>query len=423
MEQVTLTSTDVSIKDWFTELKVNQPVGARFKLKEGKSDLERIDIYEKIKNAVKNNPVVDVIFNDQDLNFTINHIACEYRNIFKKWGMEDIFSRDIEQENNEFNSNEFNNNCETFISEHLVREIETTTMIDAKPIEIVLDLLQKHEGICFGEKHTHISPRMFLIKHMEKLKDAGIKTIYIEGIRFDTCQALLDSNASTDKLPFIVKKDTKKSYDHSGGKSYNLSSNSFAISLLKAAKKAGIRIVGIDSSRTIDLLFKTHQFSMRKNGMLTANDYYIPRLVTMNAVATAIIEQEQQSHPGKYIALMGAAHLSKIDDFKISGVAELLGVPSIAILDSTDTPKREITFNPTSLSYSFNPTSLSYSLTKCNSLKQKTSLSMMFNPDTILQHIFAQKTVEKAKLEIEKGLGNAFAYSYFLAEAEKTDIL
>jgi hypothetical protein len=65
----------------------------------------------------------------------------------------------------------------------------------------------------------------------------------------------------------------------------------------------------------------------------------------MNAIATSIIEYEQDLYPGKYIVLTGNSHVCRTDN--IEGVANLLGIPSVKITDSK-TIKRRIHFNPSS---------------------------------------------------------------------------
>lgn len=58
----------------------------------------------------------------------------------------------------------------------------------------------------------------------------------------------------------------------------------------------------------------------------------------MNAVATVIIEENQKKSKGKYIALMGSAHLTTTVEEGVPGIAELLGVPLVIIEHTKEKP-------------------------------------------------------------------------------------
>lgn len=89
-----------------------------------------------------------------------------------------------------------------------------------------------------------------------------------------------------------------------------------------AAKEAGIRIVGIDT--TVSYLAGTTD----KKGL--TDEGSADRYRAMNFAATSIMRAEAGN--GKYIALMGEANVGSTEGVPV--VADMLGVPSVVVADS-----------------------------------------------------------------------------------------
>jgi hypothetical protein len=173
----------------------------------------------------------------------------------------------------------------------------------ASETALLQDIFTHYDGFCLGEDHTHFNPKKFLIDHLSEMKRMGVTTLFIEGFEYDTVQSFLDEylHLPTDEvpLPLILA--------HDGWCPFPL-----YIEVICAAKKAGVRIVAIDTT------------------MITKFSALEERVSKMNYVAKKIIDHEKGS--GKYVALMGAAHGSRYNA-GVPGVAELLQCPLILIED------------------------------------------------------------------------------------------
>jgi hypothetical protein len=93
------------------------------------------------------------------------------------------------------------------------------------------------------------------------------------------------------------------------------------VEIVKAAKEAGIRIVGIDTSVSYAVAADDH-LGVRESRSAD-------RYKAMNFVAAKIMKHEAKG--GKFIAFMGAAHVGYSEN--VPGVSELIGIPSLVIED------------------------------------------------------------------------------------------
>ena|GEM_PF-6561933 len=185
-------------------------------------------------------------------------------------------------------------------------------------IELIQKMLLSHDGVCIGESHDDNGAKRLLIDNFKLLHHSGVQTIYLEHLNYDSMQQIVESyNKSSDPMPPLLEYFLK-------GRTppFSLFEGSGFIELLEAARKASIRVVGIDTTIT-------YECGSNKNfGIIDAGK----RLMAMNHVAYAIIAKEQMNSQGKYVALMGADHLgTTLLTPKIKGVAELLSVPSIIV--------------------------------------------------------------------------------------------
>jgi hypothetical protein len=182
-------------------------------------------------------------------------------------------------------------------------------------------LLQDAPGICFGEAHNETAAMRMLIENMNFLAESGVKTLFIEGLTNDIVQPWLDTYFAQkhDKMPKPLReilKATDAIYNHSD-------SPYSKMALIKAAKRANIRVVGIETQRT------RHSASIGQFLQLEEAEGRSRRLSTMNRDSLAIIQEVHKKDPqAKFVLLAGAAHV--IDMEGIQGFASLLGCPSIA---------------------------------------------------------------------------------------------
>ncbi|MBA3660360.1 MAG: hypothetical protein H0W64_01400 [Gammaproteobacteria bacterium] len=145
-------------------------------------------------------------------------------------------------------------------------------------------------GCFIGEIHHHQYPKRFLIEHLKELKEIGIDTLFIEFLYYDAHQALLDEyfKGTKDALPATLESFLNYKDSITNCKKYKYGD------IVVAAKKAGIRVVGLDC---YDSLLSFGEFFSRveKNA----------RIKTFNIHAYNIIKKESK---GRYAAFMGLDH-------------------------------------------------------------------------------------------------------------------
>lgn len=213
------------------------------------------------------------------------------------------------------------------------RFFESLTL-KSKPSDVTDFASLLNHSFCVGESHSSAAPKRFLIENMETLKNQGYSTLFLEHLFYDSVmQDSLDEycNPPKDKpMPKDLERyltDLGKGYCPFGG--YDEQFN--FCTLVEAAKKHGIRIVGIDTE-------KSYQMGVTMFGAGGAE-----RMKGMNFAAQEIIRKEART--GKWMALMGNAHIGTM--YGVPGVSEIMGVPSIDISDHT-AEQTEVSFGTSS---------------------------------------------------------------------------
>lgn len=204
--------------------------------------------------------------------------------------------------------------------------VNFTFKADGTDRENLTAAYRRFQGVCTGEYHRDSCPKRFLIDNMETLRDLGVKTVFMENFLYDAHQPLLDHYFETPEaeVPILLKACLEDN-------PYEFESPYTLVDVLKAAKRCGIRIVGIDTSVA--------------NEVGTSDDGKpdpMERVKAMNYVAKRIIEKEKGD--GKYLAYMGIAHAATIiqydDDvpsrvaFQSTGMADLLQCPLLFFKDT-----------------------------------------------------------------------------------------
>ncbi len=179
-------------------------------------------------------------------------------------------------------------------------------------------------SFCVGEAHGDTSPKKFLIQNMQQLKKNGYDTFFMEFLFQDTAmQDLLDEyfSSSEEEMPHILESYLKAQNEgHMVGYTSDVSDSVEYnyLTLIKEAKKQGIRIVGLETV-TSSMAGYT-EFGARG----------VARYKGMNYEAQKIINEHLISGKAKkWFALMGNTHIANFEG--VPGVAELMGVPAVDI--------------------------------------------------------------------------------------------
>lgn len=183
--------------------------------------------------------------------------------------------------------------------------------------QMISTALKNNNGIIIGERHHDRVPKEFIMNNLDRFKQEGVETLFLEHLFYDTMQTRLDNyfTLENNSLPPLL--ETYLLYLDDGFASSRpnyYSSPSDRIEpgfkeLVVAAKKAGIRVVGIDTESSYEL---------GTGGS---------RIEGMNYTAYEIMQKEKGS--GKFIALVGSAHTSTFKG--VPGLRELMGCPSLII--------------------------------------------------------------------------------------------
>ena len=199
--------------------------------------------------------------------------------------------------------------------------------------EKIMSIFSNYSGLILGETHTHRSPKKFLIKNMNDLKESGVKVLFLEFLPYESCQDALYKGFRSNCAWLGKVKQSLKELDEQN----NLSGKYTYSKVFKAARKAGIYVVCMEthSSRFAGIIDNC--------GKKVVIKAIADRNIGMNFAATKIINNTINNQ--KFIALVGLQHGStfNIDNKEpLFGLAPLLQVPFIILADkSRKTPHAE----------------------------------------------------------------------------------
>lgn len=161
-------------------------------------------------------------------------------------------------------------------------------------------------GLFFNEIHHHNFPKIFLTANFNYFKQLGFKTLFFEFLLYERHQTLLDEyfNNANEELPIELAYYLK--YQERGAKCNSLGYTN----IVKSAKKAGIRIVALDSYA-----------SLLSRGVVKSTVPHA-RIKSFNSYAQGIIKKEYGENP--YLVFLGLYHGYIKGYYGIKSVAELL---------------------------------------------------------------------------------------------------
>lgn len=184
--------------------------------------------------------------------------------------------------------------------------------------EILKEIYQRKsfKKLCVGERHREVASKKFIIDNLVLLRSMGITTLFMEFFNYDTMQPYLDEYfaSESDQMHPLLEMVLAQ-----GDRLNGFTSPYSYTDLVREAKKARIRVVGIDTSLSYELPTGADE----------------ERIRGMNYAAQKIIQYEQGD--GKCIILLGGAHaptLVSSSNYSIPGIADLLQSPYIMIQDN-----------------------------------------------------------------------------------------
>ena len=201
------------------------------------------------------------------------------------------------------------------------------------PMSFIASLYAKTEGMVLGEFHASLASKKFLIENMKALHKAGVRTLYLEHLQSDMHQADLNHFYKTGRMTDNLKSFIQQlDYGHhtDPAEKFNF------IKLVKAARRQNIRTIAIDSF--ISYYAESPHGSSIMNRVKIMN-YYSHRVMVENRIKT----------PGKWIALVGNAHLGTLGH--TPGIAELNQAVGIRVEDVAAGMPDEIVKDPGKLMF------------------------------------------------------------------------
>lgn len=166
--------------------------------------------------------------------------------------------------------------------------IDSNTTVD----ELIEKVLKQSNGLVLGEAHNELASKLFLKEKMQVLKDHGVRTIYVEGL-----------NAADTPLRRV--RAASKEPVHQ---------------VMEAAQALDLKVRGLD-----DDLLTYHLNPKKGTGIVDLSK----RLKEMNYFAFRQIERHYPKDGGKWVALVGAAHMNTTEG--VAGLAELTGTLGVRI--------------------------------------------------------------------------------------------
>ncbi|SEJ33605.1 membrane-targeted effector domain-containing toxin [Pseudomonas sp. NFR16] len=177
-------------------------------------------------------------------------------------------------------------------------------------------LLERAPGVVFGESHSSLGSKKFLIEQMPLLAKLKVRTLYMEHLLTDFHQADLDTFADTGKMPdklkeYVDELDKGHHTDKSGQYTF--------MAVLKAANENHVRIQALDC-------MASYRLQGLGNGTML-------RQQVMNYFAKCVIDADQTANGGKkWVALVGNSHANTYLD--VPGLSELEGTFGVRVEDT-----------------------------------------------------------------------------------------
>lgn len=177
------------------------------------------------------------------------------------------------------------------------------SVINIEPLELIETVLWANPGIFLGEAHDDNAPPAFMIENMSKLKEMGVEVLFLEMV-YSRNQKLIDDYYKDDAALDKLKASILEGWSDHGKEAVER-----YVEIIKAAKKAGVKVVAID------VPYVAEPYSS------------FERLVTSNAQWYKTIKQYlKDNEVQKYIVYGGTNHSAAATP---KGIDYMLGIPSI----------------------------------------------------------------------------------------------
>ncbi|WP_225847516.1 M91 family zinc metallopeptidase [Streptomyces sp. HPF1205] len=161
-------------------------------------------------------------------------------------------------------------------------------------VEALRTLLGEYEGVVIGEEHEGTAVRRLLADTMARLKAAGVRTVYLGGVRGDAYQPHLDrflaSGTMSPELHALAR-----NYDEGAEPA-----DKGLLDLLEAARRHDVRVVGVDG------------YPARETGGGGVAEVRFRRAAALNTYAAGLVRRDRRrlpdGTPGGYVVVVGAQH-------------------------------------------------------------------------------------------------------------------
>ncbi|WP_169317131.1 TraB/GumN family protein [Actinacidiphila oryziradicis] len=212
-------------------------------------------------------------------------------------------------------------------------QVVEDTLVGASSQDAMGDLralLGRFEGVAIGGTHSGAPIWQFLCTHMEQIRAAGVRTLYLESIRDDGYQLHVDAYLAGGPMAPELRAFVNRYDDHMNLRATGLGA------VLEAARRHGIRVKGLDGRPA-------------RRPTMPATMLY-QRVAAMNTYATQVVKKDQRrpSADGGYLMELGKAHTGMYPgpeqpasvhgaQFQAGeafpGVDDLLGIPAVGYRD------------------------------------------------------------------------------------------
>lgn len=212
--------------------------------------------------------------------------------------------------------------AEAYFKELKIQQHEIPQQLGDDANTALLSLIQQNQGVIIGESdHGSETPKKLVIDNMQRLKELGVTTLFLEHVFSDTQLELFEAYFKSETLEMPVMLKNYLSYLDCGHLGENHSSPYSFTGVVIQAKLHGIKIIPIDTYASYAI----------KPGLSTLATSSKKRALLMNYVAAKQLQAYQQSSPAeKYVVFCGSMHINAVTH-KVPGITECTGLPTIVV--------------------------------------------------------------------------------------------
>jgi hypothetical protein len=178
-------------------------------------------------------------------------------------------------------------------------------------------------NICVGEVHHELASKRFLIENIKLFKESGFYVIFMEHLSQREDSSLLKIYELNEDMPQELKERLARLDRQFQSKLYPKEWGQYNFTkIVEAAKQNGIKVIPLEESE--------HSYQFSNDGSRRA------AILSLNA-KNAIDQFNESGQEGKWLALVGSAHLNRC--YNVPGICDIVNAQDLLITDANENNK------------------------------------------------------------------------------------